>query len=122
MIFHGREMIFVDTAGLRRQSRVDDGIEFYSSLRTRRAIDRADICILLIDATEGLHNQDLKIAALAWETGVALIIVVNKWDLAEKETTPRRKFEKEAKRRLRSSSSCLSSSLPRSPGSESRRF
>jgi len=50
--FHGRRMIFVDTAGLRRQSKLDDGIEFYSSLRTRRAIDRSDICLLLIDATE----------------------------------------------------------------------
>ena len=93
--YHGRKMIFVDTAGLRRQSRVDDGIEFYSSLRARRAIDRADICLLLVDATQGLHNQDLKIAALAWETGKALIIVVNKWDLAEKETNSARDFERE---------------------------
>ena len=93
--YHGRRMIFVDTAGLRRQSRVDDGIEFYSALRSRRAIDRADICLLVIDATEGLHNQDLKIAALAWETGRALIIVVNKWDLAEKETNSARDFERE---------------------------
>lgn len=93
--YHGRKMIFVDTAGLRRQSRVDDGVEFYSSLRSRRAIDRADICLLLVDATQGLHNQDLKIAALAWETGKALIIVVNKWDLAEKETNSARDFERE---------------------------
>ncbi len=93
--YHGRRMIFVDTAGLRRQSRVDDGIEFYSSLRSRRAIDRADICLLLVDATQGLHNQDLKIAALAWETGKALIIVVNKWDIAEKVTNSARDFERE---------------------------
>ncbi len=93
--YHGRTIIFVDTAGLRRQSRVDDGIEFYSALRSRRAIDRADICILVIDATEGLHNQDLKIAALAWETGRGLIIVVNKWDIAEKETNSAHKFQKE---------------------------
>lgn len=93
--FHGRSIIFVDTAGLRRQSRVDDGIEFYSALRSRRAIDRADICILVIDATEGLHNQDLKIAALAWETGRGLIIAVNKWDIAEKETNSAHKFQKE---------------------------
>jgi len=94
--YHGRRMIFVDTAGLRRQSRVDDGIEFYSALRSRRAIDRADICLLVIDATQGLHNQDLKIAALAWETGRALVIVVNKWDIAEKETNSARDFEREA--------------------------
>jgi GTP-binding protein len=93
--FHGRSIIFIDTAGLRRQSRVDDGIEFYSALRSRRAIDRADICILVIDATEGLHNQDLKIAALAWETGRGLIIAVNKWDIAEKETNSAHKFQKE---------------------------
>ena len=96
MMYHGREIIFVDTAGLRRQSRVDDGIEFYSSLRSRRAIDRSDICILVIDATEGLHNQDLKITALAWEAGRGLIVVVNKWDLAEKETNSAFKFQTEA--------------------------
>jgi GTP-binding protein len=96
MRYHGREFIFIDTAGLRRQSRVDDGIEFYSSLRTRRAIDEADICVLLIDAVEGLHNQDLKIAALAWEAGRALILVVNKWDLAEKATNTAVKFQRDA--------------------------
>jgi GTP-binding protein len=93
--FHGREFIFVDTAGLRRQSKIDDGIEFYSSLRTRRAIDRSDICLLLIDATEGLHNQDLKIATLAWDAGRALIIVVNKWDLKEKDDKTSARFQKE---------------------------
>jgi GTP-binding protein len=96
MVYHGREIIFVDTAGLRRQSRVEDGIEFYSALRSRRAIDRADICILVIDAVEGMHNQDLKIAALAWEAGRGLIFVVNKWDLAEKDTNAAHKFATEA--------------------------
>jgi GTPase len=72
MLFHGRTIVFVDTAGLRRQSKVDEGIEFYSGLRTRRAIERATICVLVIDAVEGLHNQDLKIAALAWEAGRGL--------------------------------------------------
>lgn len=96
MRYHGRSFIFVDTAGLRRQARVGEGIEFYSSLRTRRAIDEADICVLMIDAVEGLHNQDLKIAALAWDAGRALIMVVNKWDLAEKETNTAKKFQKDA--------------------------
>ncbi|MEO6877691.1 MAG: ribosome biogenesis GTPase Der, partial [Gemmatimonadaceae bacterium] len=74
MRYHGRPFIFVDTAGLRRQAKIDDGIEFYSSLRTRRAIERANICILMVDATEGeIQNQDLKIAALAWEAGRGLI-------------------------------------------------
>lgn len=94
--YHGRDLVFVDTAGLRRQARVDDGIEFYSTLRTRRAIDQSAICVLLLDATQGLENQDLKIAALAWEQGRALIVVVNKWDLQEKENNTAAKFEKEA--------------------------
>lgn len=93
--YHQRHFIFVDTAGLRRQSKIDDGIEFYSSLRTRRAIERADICILMIDATEGLHNQDLKIATLAWESGRGMMIVVNKWDLKEKDDKTSAKFQKE---------------------------
>lgn len=96
LVYHGRDVIFVDTAGLRRQSRIDEGIEFYSSLRTRRAIERADICLLLIDAVDGLHNQDLKIATLAWEAGRGLIIVVNKWDLKEKEDKTAARFEKDA--------------------------
>jgi GTP-binding protein len=97
MRYHERQFVFVDTAGLRRQSKIDDGIEFYSSLRTRRAIDRADICILMVDATEGeIQNQDLKIAALAWEAGRGLIVVVNKWDLAEKDDKASAKYEKAA--------------------------
>ena len=89
--------IFVDTAGLRRQSKIDDGVEFYSSLRTRRAIDSSDVCILMIDATEGLQNQDLKIATLAWEAGRGLIIVVNKWDVYEDKTDKSAaKFRKES--------------------------
>jgi GTPase len=97
MRYHGRTFVFIDTAGLRRQSRVEDGIEFYSALRTRRAIERADIAILVVDATEGaLHAQDLKVAHLAWEAGRGLIVVVNKWDLAEKDDKAAAKFEKEA--------------------------
>ena len=93
--YHGRRIVFVDTAGLRRQARVEDGVEFYSSLRTRRAIERADICLLVLDAQDGLHNQDLKIATLAWDAGRALILVVNKWDLKEKDDKTSAKFQKE---------------------------
>jgi GTP-binding protein len=97
MRYHGRNVIFIDTAGLRRQSKIDDGIEFYSSLRTRRAIDRADICLLVIDATEGeIHNQDLKIASMAWEAGRGLIVIVNKWDLVEKDDKAAPHFERKA--------------------------
>ena len=98
MTYHGRRLVFVDTAGLRRQTKIDDGIEFYSSLRTRRAIERANICVLMIDATEGeLHHQDLKIANMAWEAGRGLILVVNKWDIAEKDDKASAKFEKKAR-------------------------
>jgi GTP-binding protein len=98
MTYHGRKLIFVDTAGLRRQTKIDDGIEFYSSLRTRRAIERANLCVLMIDATEGeLHHQDLKIANMAWDAGRGLIIVVNKWDIAEKDDKASHKFEKKAR-------------------------
>lgn len=96
MQYHGRTLVFIDTAGLRRQSRVDESIEFYSALRTRRAIERADISVLVIDAVLGLENQDLKVAALAWERGSGLIVVVNKWDLVEKDTNSAARFEKDA--------------------------
>ncbi|PYP68331.1 MAG: ribosome biogenesis GTPase Der [Gemmatimonadetes bacterium] len=98
MRYHGRDLVFIDTAGLRRQSRIEDGIEFYSALRTRRAIERADICLLLVEPAEGeLQNQDLKIAALAWEAGRGLIVVVNKWDLAERDDKASAHFEKKAR-------------------------
>lgn len=100
VMYHGRELIFVDTAGLRRQSRMEDGIEFYSALRTRRAIERAEVCVLMVDATRGIENQDLKIATLAWEAGRGLIIVVNKWDLKEKDDRTAAKFEKEVRARV----------------------
>ena len=98
MRYHGRDLVFIDTAGLRRQSRVEEGIEFYSALRTRRAIERAEICLLLVEPIEGeLQNQDLKIAALAWEAGRGLIVVVNKWDLAERDDKATARFEKKAR-------------------------
>jgi len=97
MRYKETNLIFVDTAGLRRQSKIDDGVEFYSSLRTRRAIDSSDVCVLMVDATEGLQNQDLKIATMAWEAGRGLILVVNKWDLYEDKTDKSAdKFRKEA--------------------------
>jgi len=82
-----RTLVFIDTAGLRKRSKVDDDIEFYSTLRTARAIERADVCVLVVDAQDGMHVQDLKIANDAWERGAALIIAVNKWDLIEEKDT-----------------------------------
>jgi GTP-binding protein len=81
--FQGKILNFIDTAGLRRRAKVEDDLEFYSSLRTERAIERAHVCVLVVDATLGLHNQDLRIATQAWDRGAGLIIVVNKWDLVE---------------------------------------
>jgi GTP-binding protein len=98
MTYHGRQLVFVDTAGLRRQTKIDDGVEFYSALRSRRAIERASLCVLVVDATEGeLHQQDLKIANMAWEAGRGLIVVVNKWDVVEKDDKATHRFEKAAR-------------------------
>jgi len=92
--YEGRKVVFVDTAGLRRQARIHENVEYYSALRTERAVERADVCLLLIDGTEPLHNQDLKVAQKAWDAGTGLIILVNKWDLVEKETMTAPRFEK----------------------------
>lgn len=92
--YHNRDLIFVDTAGLRRQARIERGLEFYSALRTELAIERADVCMLLLDATEPVHVQDLKIAEKAWKNGCALIIIANKWDLVEKVTNTAVEFER----------------------------
>lgn len=81
--YHGKTFNFIDTAGLRRRAKVEDDIEFYSTLRTERAIEQADVCVLVVDAVAGLHNQDLRIATEAWDRGAGLVIVVNKWDLVE---------------------------------------
>ncbi len=94
MRYHGRTLIFVDTAGLRRQSRIHESLEYYSALRTERAVTRADVCLLLVDGTEPVHVQDLKIAEKAWKAGCGLVVVVNKWDLVEKETGTAPEFER----------------------------
>ncbi len=76
---------FIDTAGIRRKSRIEDRIEHYSVLRAKTAVDRADVCLLMIDASEGITEQDEKIAGIAHEAGKATVIVVNKWDSVEKD-------------------------------------
>ncbi len=80
---HGRLLTFIDTAGLRKRAKVDEDLEFYSTLRTERAIERADICVLVVDAAAGMHVQDFRIATEAWDRGCGLVVVVNKWDLVE---------------------------------------
>ena len=81
--YNDKNLNFIDTAGLRRRAKVQDDLEFYSTLRTERAIERAEVCVLVVDATVGLHNQDLRIATEAWERGCGLVVAVNKWDLVE---------------------------------------
>ena len=82
---HG-DFVFIDTAGLRRQSKVDSDVEKYSILRAQMAIERADVCVIMIDGVEGFTEQDSKVAGLAHEAGKACIIAVNKWDAVEKDT------------------------------------
>ena len=79
------DFVFIDTAGLRRRSRVDDAIEKYSVLRAEMAVERADVCVILIDGTEGFTEQDSKVAGIAHEKGKACVIAVNKWDAVEKD-------------------------------------
>ena len=78
--------LFIDTAGIRRKSRVDDRVEKFSVMRAKLAIERADVCLIMIDAREGVTEQDTKIAGLAHEAGKASVVIVNKWDLIEKDT------------------------------------
>lgn len=81
--YHGRALNFIDTAGLRKRSKVEDEIEFYSTLRTQRAIERAHVAVVVVDAVQGLERQDLRVAREVWDRGVGLIVAVNKWDLVE---------------------------------------
>ncbi|MDO5546232.1 MAG: ribosome biogenesis GTPase Der [Eubacteriales bacterium] len=92
---------FIDTAGMRRKSKVDDAIEKYSNMRSISAIERADVCLILIDANDGVTEQDTKIAGLVHEAGKAAIIVVNKWDaVADKETNTMRDMEAKVRQGL----------------------
>lgn len=86
--------MFIDTAGLRRKSKVEDMIEKYSVIRARMAVERADVCVIMIDAAEGFTEQDSKVAGIAHELGKACIIAVNKWDLVEKDGTTMDKYRK----------------------------
>lgn len=92
--------IFIDTAGIRRRSRIDDRVEKFSVMRAQMAIERADVCLIMIDAREGVTEQDTKIAGLAHEAGKASIIVVNKWDLIEKDSKTMDNMRKDIQRDL----------------------
>ena len=92
--------VFIDTAGMRKKSKVEEAIEKYSVLRAQMAIDRCDVCLILIDATEGVTEQDTKVAGMAHEAGKASIIVVNKWDLVEKDGKTMDRMREEIRRDL----------------------
>lgn len=95
-----KEFILIDTAGIRRKAKVHEDLEFYSVIRAIKAMDEADICLLLLDATKGITAQDLNIFSLASKKGKGIVLLVNKWDLFEKETNTARDYEKELKQRI----------------------
>ncbi len=97
---NGKEYVFIDTAGLRRKSKIKDEIERYSIIRTVAAVERCDIAVLVINAEEGITDQDTKIAGIAHERGKGMIIVVNKWDLVEKDTNTMNRVKKEIRQKL----------------------
>lgn len=95
-----KEFILIDTAGIRRKDKVHEDLEFYSVIRAIKAMDEADVCMILIDAGKGISAQDISIFSLAARKGKGIVMLVNKWDLVEKETNTAREYEKELKQKL----------------------
>jgi GTP-binding protein len=97
----GKEFVLIDTAGLRKKKNVHENLEFYSVIRAIRAMDEADVCLLVVDATQGVTAQDVSIFSLAARKGKGIVVLINKWDLVEnKETNTARDYEKEIKQKL----------------------
>lgn len=95
-----KEFVLIDTAGIRRKSKVNEDLEFYSVIRAIKAMDEADVCLILLDATKGITAQDINIFSLAARKGKGVVLLVNKWDLMEKETNTARDYEKALKQKL----------------------
>jgi GTPase len=95
-----KEFILIDTAGIRRKTKVHEDLEFYSVIRAIKAMDEADVCLLMLDAQKGITAQDLSIFAMAVKKGKGIVVLVNKWDLINKETNTAKEFEKALKERL----------------------
>jgi GTPase len=95
-----KEFILIDTAGIRRKNKVNEDLEFYSVIRAIKALDESNVCLLMIDAEKGITAQDLAIFSMAVKKGKGVVVLVNKWDLIEKETNTARDYEKELKQRL----------------------
>jgi GTP-binding protein len=98
---YGKDFILIDTAGLRKKNTEKDNIEFYATIRAVKALEEADVCMLLIDATKGITSQDVNIFSLAARKGKGLVILVNKWDLIEKETMTSKKTEEYIKEKIK---------------------
>lgn len=96
----GHDIMLLDTAGIRRKGKVEEDIEFYSVIRSVRAIEESDVCLLMIDAQEGVQQQDLHILSIIQKNGKGLVVLVNKWDLVAKETNTMKNFEAEVRKRL----------------------
>lgn len=96
----GKNFVLVDTAGIRKKSRVHENLEFYSVMRALKALEECDVCILMIDAQTGIESQDMKIFRLAIRRNKGVVVLVNKWDLLEKETNTAKKFEDEMRLKL----------------------
>lgn len=97
---YGKEFIITDTAGIRRKSRIKEDIEFYSVLRSIRAVEMSDVCIVVLDATQGMEAQDASIVHLAMKNHKGVVIMVNKWDLVEKDTNTARQYEEDIRAKL----------------------
>jgi len=95
-----KDFILIDTAGIRRKTKVEEDLEFYSVIRAIKAMDEADVCLLMLDAAKGITAQDLNIFSLAVKKGKGIVVLVNKWDLVEKETNTAKEYEKQLKDRL----------------------
>jgi GTPase len=95
-----KEFILIDTAGIRRKTKVHEDLEFYSVIRAIKAMDEADVCLLVLDAEKGITAQDLNIFSLAVKKGKGIVVLVNKWDIKDKETNTARDYEAELKKRL----------------------
>lgn len=99
--YNGQKYVFIDTAGMRRKSKIKENIEKYSIIRAVAAVERADVCIMMINAEEGITDQDTKVAGIAHEAGKAVIIAVNKWDKIEKDNKTMNKFTKDIESELK---------------------
>ncbi|MBL7747530.1 MAG: ribosome biogenesis GTPase Der, partial [Chitinophagaceae bacterium] len=95
-----KEFVLIDTAGIRRKAKVHEDLEFYSVIRAIKAVDEADVCLLMLDAEKGIAAQDLNIFSLAVKKGKGIVVLVNKWDLVSKETNTAKDYEKELKKRF----------------------